>query len=161
MKRTLWASASALLLAAAFTIPVIAQPPQGTRGGPGGPGFGGRGGPFPMLRALDLTEAQRAQIRTIAESRRQEGEAAPHRKLGELEKQLHLAILAESPDMQKIDELKTAIAAAAGEALTARIDVESRIAQVLTPEQRATARDALAKATPPDGAPRGRRGRGL
>ena len=55
MKRTLLASASALVLAAAFAIPVVAQPPQGGRG-PGGPGgFGGRGGPFPMLRALDLT----------------------------------------------------------------------------------------------------------
>ncbi len=161
MKRTLLASASALVLAAAFAIPAIAQPPQGPRG-PGGPGgFGGRGGPFPMLRALDLTEAQRAQIQTIAQQQRQGGAESPQRKLGELEKQLHLAILAESPDTQKIDELKTSIAAAAGEALTTRIEIETRIAQVLTPEQRATARDALAKAAPPAGRPGGRRGRGL
>ena len=49
-------------------------------------------------------------------------------------------------DLQKIEELKTSIASASAAALVARIDVESRIAQVLTPEQRAQAREALEKA---------------
>ncbi len=159
MKRTFLASASALVLAGAFALPVIAQPPQGP--GPGGPGGFGRGGPFPMLRTLDLSDAQREQIRSITQEQRGDAATSPGRKLGDLEKQLHLAILADSPDAQKIEELKTAIAAAADEALTARIGVETRIAQVLTPEQRATAREALAKAGPPDGPPNGRRGRGL
>jgi protein CpxP len=156
MRRTLWSAGAALVIAAALAIPVIAQPPQGRGGGPGGPGgFGGRGGPFPMLRALDLTDAQRAQIRTITEQQR--GNAnSPRQKLATLQKQLHLAILADTPDAQKIDELKTSIAAAAAEELTSRIDVESRIAQVLTPEQRAKARE-LASAPPPAGPPFGRR----
>ena len=152
MTRSIWATAAALIIAAAVAIPVIAQPPQG-RGGPGGPmgpgGFGGRGG-FPMLHALDLTDAQREQIRTITRQQR-DATDSPQQKLAALQKQLHLAILAESPDTQKLDELKTAIAAAAGEALTSRIDIESRIAQVLTPEQRTKAREALAQAGPPNG----------
>jgi periplasmic protein CpxP/Spy len=159
MKRTLWSTVGALVIAAAVAIPVIAQPPQG-RGGPGGFG-GGRGGPFPVLRGLDLSDAQRAQIKTITQQQRADGANSPQRKLAELQKQLHLAILAETPDAQKIDELKTAITAAAGDELTARIDVETRVAQVLTPEQRAQARDALAKAGPPQGALKGRHGRGI
>jgi protein CpxP len=154
-KRTLWSTAAALVLAAAVAIPVVAQPPAGRGGGPGGPGGpGGRGGPLPMLRSLDLSDAQREQIRTITKQQR-EADNSPREKLGALQKQLHLAILADSQDTQKIDELKTAISAAAVEELTARIDVETRIAQVLTPEQRAKARDALAKGGPPQG----RRGR--
>jgi periplasmic protein CpxP/Spy len=103
-----------------------------------------------MLRALDLTEAQREQIRTITRQQREAADS-PQQKLAGLQKQLHLAILAESPDTQKIDELKTAITAAASEELTSRIDVETRIAQVLTPEQRTKAREALAQAGPPNG----------
>ena len=156
MKRTLWSTAAALVIAAAVAIPVVAQPPQGPGGGPAGRGgFGGRGGAFPMLRQLGLTDAQREQIRTITQQQR--GAAGPERKVADLNKQLHLAILAETPDSQKIDELKTSIAAAMAEELAARIDVQTRIAQVLTPEQRAQARDALAKAGPPQGPPRGAR----
>jgi periplasmic protein CpxP/Spy len=153
MKRSIWSAAAALVIAAVVAIPVIAQPPQG-RGGagvPGGPGgFAGRGGPMPMLRTLDLTDAQREQIRTITRQQRDAADS-PQQKLAALQKQLHLAILADSPETQKIDELKTAIAAAAGEELTSRIDVETRIAQVLTPEQRTKAREALAQPGPPNG----------
>lgn len=147
MKSKGWLAAGALLVAATAAIPVMAQPAQG--GGPraGGPGFGGRGGPFPVLRGLELSDAQREQIRSITQERRA-GADGPQRRLADLNKQLHLAILAESPDGQKVEELKTAIAAATGEALTARIDVQTRIAQVLTPEQRGKAREALAKAAP-------------
>ena len=109
-----------------------------------------------MLRALDLTDAQREQIRTITRQRRDDTNS-PERKLGDLNRQLHLQLLADTPDQQKIEELKTAIAAASAESLTARIDLETRIGQVLTAEQRAQARDALAKAGPPQGPPRGRR----
>ena len=154
-----WLAAGALAVAAAAAIPVMAQPAQGGGTRAGGPGFDGRGGPFPVLRGLELSDAQREQIRSITQERRAEADG-PQRRLADLNKQLHLAVLAESPDGQKIEELKTAIAAAGSEALTARIDVQTRIAQVLTPEQRAKAREALAKAAPQrgraDGA--GRRG---
>jgi periplasmic protein CpxP/Spy len=141
MKSTLWSTAAALVIAGAVAIPVIAQPPQG-RPGPFG---GGRGGGFPILRELNLTDAQREQIRSITQAQRGNA-SSPQSKLADLNKQLHLAILADTPDTQKIEELKTSIAAASGEALTTRIDVQTRIAQVLTPEQREQARESLAKA---------------
>lgn len=155
MKRAIWSGVAVLILAVAAAIPTIAQAPQGR-----GPGRGMGGAPMPMLRGLDLTDAQREQVRSIAAEQRS-GTENPGRKVAELEQQLRLAVFADSPDLQKIDELKTAIAAANAEALTARIDLESRIAQVLTAEQRAKARETMTAA----GARRGpgfgaRRGRG-
>ena len=150
MTRKIWLATAAVALAGVIAIPVMAQPPQGRgagRGagmgmgpGPGGPG-GGRGGPMGMLRGVDLTEAQRAQIKTIHESAR--GGDTPRVDVMELQKQLHLAILADSVDAPKLEELKVALANAEAVALAKRIDVETRIAQVLTAEQRAKARQAL------------------
>ena len=160
MKRVIWSSIAAVMVAAAVAIPVIAQPPQGGagrgfgRGGPGAPGA-----PLPMLRELNLTDAQRQQVRALTEQRRAGGDD-PRRKIADLERQLQVAVFADSPDTQKIGDLKTAIAAAAAEALTARIELQSHIAEILTPEQRAQAREALAKNETRRGpAPGGRRGR--
>ena len=127
-------------LAAVATIPMAAQPPQGRgfggggRMGPGGPGPG----PMPLLHGLDLSTSQREQIRTITEAQRDKA-GGPTSKMADLQRQLQLAVFGDTPDQGKIDELKAAIAAAHAEGLATRIDVESRIAQVLTPEQRAQA----------------------
>jgi protein CpxP len=154
MKRMIWSSIAALALAAVVAIPVIAQPPQGGGRGAGrGPGFGG---PMPMLRGLNLTDAQREQIRTLAEQRRDANDN-PARKVADLQRQLQAALFADAPDQQKVDELKSAIVAATTEELTARIELQSRIAQVLTPEQRAQAREALGNAAGRRGAAPGRR----
>ena len=140
MNRTIWSVVLAMLVAGAVAIPVIAQPPQGGRG----PGRGPFDGALPILRGLNLTDAQRAQIRTITEAQRTGDN--PRRNQMDLERQLQAAILADAPDQQKIDELKNSIAGASAAALAARIELQSRIAQVLTPEQRAQAREALGKA---------------
>jgi len=139
MKRIIWTAVVAMILAAAVAIPVIAQPPQGGRGPGRGPGAGGL---MPMLRGLNLTDAQREQIKTLTEQRRA---ADPGRSLMDLERQLQTAILADTPDQQKIEELKNSIAIASAQELAARIDLQSRIAQILTPEQRAQAREAVGK----------------
>jgi protein CpxP len=144
-----WAIAI-VALAAMATIPMAAQPPQGRgfggggRMGPGGPGPG----PMPLLRGLDLSASQREQIRAITEAQHNKTDGPPP-KMPDLQRQLQLALFGDTPDQGKIDELKAAIAAAHAEELATRIDVESRIAQVLTPEQRAQARDALSKPGPP------------
>jgi Spy/CpxP family protein refolding chaperone len=147
MTRTIWSAVLAMFVAAAVAIPVIARAPQGGRGPGRGPAFDGA---LPMLRDLNLTDAQREQIRTITQAQRT-GDT-PRRNLMDLERQLQAALLADSPDQQKIEELKTSIASASAAALAARVELQSRIAQVLTPEQRAQAREALSKA------PAGRRG---
>ena len=141
MKRTIWSAVLAMVVAGAVAIPVIAQPPQGGRGQGRGPAFDGA---LPVLRGLNLTDAQREQVRSITEAQRTGDN--PRRNLMDLERQLQAAIFADTPDHQKIEELKNSITAASTSALAARIELQSRIAQVLTPEQRAQARDALAKA---------------
>jgi Spy/CpxP family protein refolding chaperone len=97
-----------------------------------------------MLRELNLTDAQREQVRALTEARRVQGDD-PRRKIADLERQLQVALFADTPDSQKIGDLKNAIAAASAEALTARVELQSHIAEILTPEQRAQAREALAK----------------
>jgi len=141
MKRTIWSAVLAMVVAGAIAIPVIAQPPQGGRGQGRGPAFDGA---LPLLRGLNLTDAQREQIRSIAEAQRTGDN--PRRTVMDQERQLQAALFAEAPDQAKIDQLKNSIAAARVAELTSRIELQSRIAQVLTPEQRAQAREALAKA---------------
>lgn len=148
MRRAIWSALLATILGVAVAMPVIAQPPQGGRGPGRGPG---PDGVLPILRNLNLTDAQREQIRTITEAER--GPNNPRRNLMDLERQLQAAIFSDTPDQQKIDDLKNSIAAASAADLAARIDLASRISQVLTPEQRAQAREALAQAPG-----RGRRG---
>jgi Spy/CpxP family protein refolding chaperone len=155
MKRKMWSSIAVIAVAAAIAIPVAAQQRQGR----GGPGRGGFGGPLPFLRGLNLTEAQRDQIRTLTEERRNQA-GTPGQSAAELDHQLRLALLADTPDLQKVEELKTAIAAAMAEQLSARIELESRIAQVLTPELRAQARQALDRAGARRGPPAPGAGRG-
>jgi protein CpxP len=160
MKRMIWSSIAAIVLAAAVAIPVIAQPPQGGGGrGPGRGGVGAPGAPLPFLRELNLTDAQREQIRAMTEQRRTAA-ADPRRKVMDLERQLQAAVFADAPDPQKIGDLKNAVAAATAEELAARVELQSRIAEILTPEQRAQAREALGKSGGRRGvAPGGRRAR--
>jgi Spy/CpxP family protein refolding chaperone len=128
---------------------------QGRRGGPGGPGGpGGRG--FGGLMFADLTEQQRAQIKAIHEAERQ-GQQGPPAD-AKLRQQLEQELLADTPNDQTIETLKQQIAAAELENLSKHIAVQKQISQVLTAEQRAKARERLAKA--PEGPGRGRRGGG-
>jgi Spy/CpxP family protein refolding chaperone len=144
---------SAIAVAAIALIVAIAtvHGQQDPSRGPGGPGRGFRpDGPFPVLRQLSLTDAQKDQIKTlVGEARGTTDQAAGGRaqKLAALHRDLHAAIFADTPDPAQIEQLRTALAEAQSAALAARIDLETKIAQVLTPEQRKQARE-LAAARP-------------
>ena len=148
MKKTLWAAVA--LVAMVTLIPLTAQSTQGTQPpqGPGrgmGRGFGGPGGPGrigPVFQRLDLTDAQREQIKAIMEERR---ESRPGANMMELQKQLQAALLADAVDNAKIEQLKAAITSAEAAMLSARIETELKISQLLTPEQRAKARELIAQ----------------
>jgi protein CpxP len=141
---------SALAIAALAVTVAIAtvHGQQGPGRGPGGLRRGlGPDGPFPMLRQLNLTDAQKDQIKTIvSEARAQSDQAAgePARKVAALHRDLQAAIFAETPDPAQIDQLRGSLAEAQAAALAARIDLQSKIAQVLTPEQRKQARELAA-----------------
>src|SRR5262245_41200420 len=100
--------------------------------GPGGPG--GPPGLFPMLRQLDLSDAQQQQLRTIMQA---EGRPADQgQQARTTEQRLHAALLADTPDLQAIESLKTALNAAHAAELDHRIEMMQKVAQILTPAQR-------------------------
>jgi periplasmic protein CpxP/Spy len=130
--------------AVAVTIAVAAAAAgqAGTAGPRQGPGRGGPGGHFPLLRQLNLTDAQRQQIKALVDERRAAGDSqSPLRTLTELQRSLAAALFADTPDTARIDELKAGIAEAEAAALAARVDLQLKIAQILTPEQRKQARE--------------------
>ncbi len=141
---------AAAILTALGAITVLAQGPgpQGRGRGPGGPG--GPGGPniLAMVRQLDLSDAQREQLRQIMEDGRQGGD--PGAGLRDAERKLHQALLADAPDAGSIETLKAAINAAHTAELDHRIAMLQKVAQILTPAQR----QQLLK-LPPQGPPRG------
>jgi Spy/CpxP family protein refolding chaperone len=130
-------AALVLVAAAIATVSAQGQGP-GRRGmGPGPGGFGP--GPLPMLGHLDLTDAQKDQIKSILGEKSGQTD---RQTLGNLERDLNAAIMADQPDLSKIEQLKSSIAEAQTAALNDRVDLQLRIAQqVLTPEQRQKARD--------------------
>jgi Spy/CpxP family protein refolding chaperone len=161
MKKTLWAAVAlvavvALIPAAAQVQQQAAQRPE--RAGMGrGFGPGGPGGPGPgIVHRLDLSDQQREQVKAIVEEQRA---SRPVGTLLDLQKQLQTALFADTVDLAKVEELKTSIASAEATLLSARIETELKINQILTPEQRAKARELIANSQGPGpGRGRGRRG---
>jgi protein CpxP len=138
--RTLSTIAVAAIVVTTAVSVGAGQPPAG-RGTGMGPGRG-PGGPLPILRQLNLTEAQREQIKTLTDQQRaQSREQTAGHPFAELQRDLRAAIFADAPDMAQIDQLRASIAEAEAAMLAARVDLQMKIAQILTPEQRKQARE--------------------
>ena len=121
----------------ALSIGAISLLAQGPGQGPGGPGRGrGPGGPgiLAMVHELDLTDAQREQLRALAEEGRQAGD--PGAPMRAAEQKLHAAVLADTPDLQAIESLKAALNSAHAAELEHRVEMMRKVAQILTPAQR-------------------------
>ncbi len=149
MQTTVKMAAAAMVLTMGLAGAAQAQPRRGGLGfGPaGGPGFGGPGGQFgPLggllalnpelpLQALDLTDAQRDQVRAIMQSHREEGRAIGTKARAALEA-LHAATAANVDEAGAAQQAQ-ALGAAIGEAAVLRARVRSEVFAVLTPEQQA------------------------
>lgn len=158
--RNVLKTAIAGVLAAAFVASVAVTQAQGPgpqgqgRGldGPGRPGGPGGRGLVPGIMQ-DMTEEQRAKIKAIMDEQRGAGQRRPAD--AKLRQELEAELLADVPNDQKIDDLKQQILAVQADGLSRHIAVQKRVAQVLTAEQRAKARERIAKG-PQEG--RGKRG---
>jgi Spy/CpxP family protein refolding chaperone len=140
--RTLSAIAAAVAVAVTTTISAGAGQLPAGRGPGSGQGRGGPGGPLPILRQLSLTEAQRAQIKALTDEQRAQNDGqSPARKFVELQRALEAAVFADTPDNAQIDQLRAGIAEAEAGRLAARVELQLKIAQILTPEQRKLARE--------------------
>ncbi len=117
---------------------------QGMRG-PGGPGMRGGpgGGPFGLfgagLRGLDLTDAQRGQVRAIMESHRDEQKAIGDR-MQAARKALHEAIAADALDEGAIRAKAGDVGAVEADAAVLQAKIRAEVFGLLTPEQAAKAK---------------------
>lgn len=135
--------------------PLFAQdgPPQGgpqmRRMGPGGPGFGpGPGGPFGEiglpLRELELTDAQREQVRTVMQSH-----GAAFKEIGDrmrtAREALDTAVTADTLDEAAVRAKAADVATVEADAAVLRAKVHQEVFSLLTAEQQAKARELKAQ----------------
>lgn len=123
------------------------QPPFGRRGGPGGPGgrMGGPGGAIGIpLDRLNLTDAQRDQVKSVVDSH--EAELRP---LGEktmtARRALEQAVTADTIDEGAIRAKAADVASVESDMAVARARVHADVLQVLTSDQRATLKELQAE----------------
>ena len=103
---------------------------SGMRGGPGG-----RGGMFGLpMRELNLTDAQREQVRTIMESHRDQQKAIGDR-MQAARKALRAAIEAETADEGAIRAAAADIGAIEADAAVLQAKIRGEVFGLLTPEQ--------------------------
>ena len=136
----------AVLVAALGAIPVLAhQGQQGGRGGfgpdgqgrgrgPGGPGGPGAPNIMMLVRQLELSDAQKEQLKGIVDERREPGD--PARGPREAEQKLNQAIFGDTIDTAAVESARAALAAAHAAELERRIETLQKVAQILTPAQR-------------------------
>lgn len=137
--------AVSLGLVAALAVPALAQGPDGRRHGKRG-GFG-RMAPNAAglpLRQLDLTDAQREQVRGIVTARRAELTTI-HEKLRTLRNAQQAAVTRVPVDENEVRARVTEAAAVEADLAVVRARVHEQIYQVLTPEQQQKAKTLQAE----------------
>lgn len=152
---------SLILLAALAALPALAQmPPPGGPGGHGGSGGPGmHGGPPPiemLLRTLDLTTEQQAQVDTIMEARHAAGDAA-RPAMQAAHKALADQVRATPFDEAAIRTKAAAVAALDADRIVADAAVLRDVRAILTDAQRAKLDKLLEAPAPPSGG-RGKHG---
>lgn len=155
MKRLSLLTGAALVAASLGGAFVHAQDTSGRpgpflgRGGPGRPfGPGGASGPGlfgPMLmRRLNLTEAQREQVKTALDSHRDEMKTVADRAFA-ARQALHTAIAADPFDESAVRARSADVAAVEADMAVLQGRIHSELWQLLTPEQQKEARTLQAQ----------------
>lgn len=112
-------------------------PPPDGRGGPGGPGMRRPGGPMgfgPGFRELDLTDDQRAQLKSIADSHREQFQQAGE-KIRAARQAMQALLEADAIDESAIRAKSAEVASAEADAMILNAKVRQESLQVLTSEQ--------------------------
>ena len=99
---------------------------------------GGFGGPMRVLRQLDLSDEQRAQVRQVLESHREELRAVGQKLRAARRAQAEAATAAQF-DEQAVRTRAAELAAVSADAAVLRARVHSEVFAVLTPDQQAKA----------------------
>ena len=115
------------------------RPRMGRGMGPGGPGRGGPMGMLPMMaRELNLTDAQKDQIKAIGESHREEWKALSDRGRSAHEA-LQQAVMADTVNEALIRQKSAEVAAVEADLAVARARANAEVFRILTPEQKTQA----------------------
>ena len=146
---TRWVVVPAVVMTAlaAFVIAdtALAQPPGGRGGHAGRMGRpGGPGGQLMHLRAVDLSEAQQGQIRTIHEQSGDETRAV-NARLRAARRALQDAVTADGWNEGEIFLLAGELGTAEGDAAVQQAELYAQVWSLLTPEQKESAREAEAE----------------
>ena len=123
--------------------PGFGGPPPG---GPGGPGMRGPGGPMgfgPGFRELDLTDDQKTQLKSIADSHRDEFRAVGE-KMRAAREGMQALVEADSINESAIRAKSVEIAAVEADAIILNAKVRQESMQVLTSEQQQKLKDLRA-----------------
>ena len=166
IKTVIAVSAAVLTLAAGAPLLMAQDQPQRRQGpgfgGPppgGGPGMPGmrRGGPMggpmgfgPGFGMLDLTDDQKAQLKQIAQSHREEFRTAGE-KVGAAREGMRALMEADTIDENAIRAKSQEIAAAEAEIMILNAKVRQQSLQVLTSEQQAKLKEMRDKRPGPGG----------
>ena len=122
------------------------RPSRPFRGGPGR--FGGPGGPMGMLpmlgRQLNLSDAQKDQIKSIAASHETEWKAIFDRERTAHDA-LNAAIMADPVNDALVRQKSAEVAAVEADAAVARAHARAEVFQILTAEQKTQLKDLQAK----------------
>lgn len=145
-------TALGLALVTGAGVDVTAAREQGPRGfmgqmgqgGPGGPGRGprgpgGPGGIMPGLRALNLTETQRQQVKVAMESHTAEFEAQA-KAMQTARQALHAVVTADAFDEVAIRLKSADVAVVEADGAVLRAKVHAEVRALLTPEQQQKAK---------------------
>ncbi len=167
LKTSIAAGITAMTLAVAVPVFVAAQDQPQRRQGPGfggpppggGPGMPGmrRGGPMgfgPGFRELNLTDDQKAQLKQIADSHRDEFRAAGE-KVGAAREGMRALMEADTIDENAIRAKSQEVAAAEAEIMILNARVRQQSLQVLTSEQQAKLKELRNSRPGPSGPGRG------
>jgi periplasmic protein CpxP/Spy len=116
------------------------------RGGPGG--FGGPGGPMGMLpmlgRQLNLTDAQKDQIKSIAASHQNEWKAISDRERTAHDA-LNAAIMTDPVNDALVRQKSAEVAAVEADTAVARAHARAEVFQILTADQKTQLKDLQTK----------------
>jgi Spy/CpxP family protein refolding chaperone len=137
IRKTIAVAAGAALLAVGLGTAALAQGPENRRGGRGF-GMGGRAG-FP-LGQLELTDAQRQQVRDVMQRHRDEIRAAAD-KLRDAQRAQRDAVSAMPVNEGLIRSTSQALADAQTELALTQARARSEVWTLLTPEQQAKAKE--------------------
>lgn len=142
MRRAVIAAVVAVAVAAGVAVGAQGPGGPGPRGPRGGPLGGGPGGPLPVdiLRGLDLSDAQREQVRSIADGQREALQQIATR-LREAHQGLRAAVEADTVDEAAIRSASGNVAAAMADEAVLRARIRTQVFEVLTAEQQQTVKE--------------------